>query len=248
MRSFCSGFIGVRCNRATPHMAHTLQSLSYNYNGLIYWICNSYNLRRARCPIANADMCVVAFVRWFRSLRLPASTSSRRRLSLDAQHWAENLRPQLECHQKDCAQIRHQIQHDHRYARGNGPKCLEMSNFLVYFVLNAKSLDLSNNSKNFRSQSTDLNLSNNQINKLPDEFANLAHLLRLDISHNLFLSLPKAVFKMPKLRQLKANNNAIIGKSAIRQFSPTTVPRIDKLRPSPLRMRLIRSRHWAICK
>lgn len=59
---------------------------------------------------------------------------------------------------------------------------------------------------------SDLNLSNNQINKLPDELADLAQLLRLDISHNLFLSLPKVVFKMPKLRQLKANNNAIIGK------------------------------------
>lgn len=59
---------------------------------------------------------------------------------------------------------------------------------------------------------SDLNLSNNQINKLPDELADLTQLLRLDISHNLFLSLPKVVFKMPKLRQLKANNNAIIGK------------------------------------
>lgn len=58
----------------------------------------------------------------------------------------------------------------------------------------------------------DLNLSNNQINKLPDELADLTQLLRLDISHNLFLSLPKVVFKMTKLRQLKANNNAIIGK------------------------------------
>lgn len=57
----------------------------------------------------------------------------------------------------------------------------------------------------------DLNLSNNQLNKLPDELADLTQLLRLDISHNLFLSLPKVVFKMPKLRQLKANNNAIIG-------------------------------------
>lgn len=52
------------------------------------------------------------------------------------------------------------------------------------------------------------------MNKLPDELADLTCLLRLDISHNLFLSLPSAVFKMPKLRQLKANNNAIIGKSS----------------------------------
>lgn len=66
---------------------------------------------------------------------------------------------------------------------------------------------------NFIFSKPDLNLSNNQLNKLPDEFADLTHLLRLDISHNLFLSLPKVVFKMPKLRQLKANNNAIIGKN-----------------------------------
>lgn len=58
-------------------------------------------------------------------------------------------------------------------------------------------------------------MSNNQINKLPDELADLTQLLRLDISHNLFLTLPNVVFKMPKLRQLKANNNAIIGEFKI---------------------------------
>lgn len=66
----------------------------------------------------------------------------------------------------------------------------------------------------------DLNLSNNQINKLPDELADLTQLLRLDISHNLFLSLPHVVFKMPKLRQLKANNNAIIGEYKFSAISP----------------------------
>lgn len=58
----------------------------------------------------------------------------------------------------------------------------------------------------------DLNLANNQMTKLPDELADLALLLRLDISHNSFLTLPSVVFKMPKLRQLIATNNAIIGK------------------------------------
>ena len=48
--------------------------------------------------------------------------------------------------------------------------------------------------------------------RLPDELANLAQLLRLDMSYNSFLTLPSVVFKMPKLRQLLANNNAIIGK------------------------------------
>lgn len=79
-------------------------------------------------------------------------------------------------------------------------------NFCI-FAINLKE---KNNLFDF--DSIDLNISNNQINKLPDEFASLTQLLRLDISHNLFLSLPRAVFKMPKLRQLKANNNAIIGK------------------------------------
>lgn len=57
--------------------------------------------------------------------------------------------------------------------------------------------------------STDLNLSHNQMSKLPDELADLA-LERLDISHNSFTTLPQVVFKMPKLRQLYANNNSII--------------------------------------
>lgn len=47
--------------------------------------------------------------------------------------------------------------------------------------------------------------------KLPDELADLGSLQRLDISHNSFIVLPGVVFKMPKLRELKANNNAIIG-------------------------------------
>lgn len=71
--------------------------------------------------------------------------------------------------------------------------------------------------------SSDLNLSNNQINKLPDELADLTCLLRLDMSHNLFLTLPKVVFKMPKLRQLKANNNAIIGEFHISLFHYLTL-------------------------
>lgn len=58
----------------------------------------------------------------------------------------------------------------------------------------------------------ELNLSNNQIGKLPDQLADLGSLESLDISHNTFLTLPTVVFKMPKLKQLKANDNKIIGK------------------------------------
>ncbi|XP_055643657.1 leucine-rich repeat-containing protein 20 [Toxorhynchites rutilus septentrionalis] len=57
---------------------------------------------------------------------------------------------------------------------------------------------------------TDLNLSHNQMAKLPDELADLHSLEMLDISFNSFITLPAVVFKMPKLRMLMANNNAII--------------------------------------
>ncbi|XP_058823337.1 leucine-rich repeat-containing protein 20 isoform X2 [Topomyia yanbarensis] len=57
---------------------------------------------------------------------------------------------------------------------------------------------------------TDLNLSHNQMAKLPDELADLHSLQMLDIAHNSFITLPAVVFKMPKLRELRANNNAII--------------------------------------
>lgn len=60
-------------------------------------------------------------------------------------------------------------------------------------------------------QLTDLTLADNQLTKLPDELCDLELLLRLDISHNSFLMLPTVVFKMPKLRQLLATHNAIIG-------------------------------------
>lgn len=49
------------------------------------------------------------------------------------------------------------------------------------------------------------------MSKLPDELADLASLQRLNISHNTFITLPHVVFKMPQLRHLYANNNAIYG-------------------------------------
>lgn len=59
--------------------------------------------------------------------------------------------------------------------------------------------------------STDLNLSHNEIYKLPDEMADLKELVRLDVSNNYLLNLPAVLFRIPKLRQLRANHNAIIG-------------------------------------
>lgn len=60
-------------------------------------------------------------------------------------------------------------------------------------------------------QFSDLNLSKNEIYKLPDEFAEMKELVRLDVSHNYLLNLPSVLFRIPKLRQLRANHNAIIG-------------------------------------
>uniref|UniRef100_T1GFC9 Uncharacterized protein n=1 Tax=Megaselia scalaris TaxID=36166 RepID=T1GFC9_MEGSC len=57
---------------------------------------------------------------------------------------------------------------------------------------------------------TDLNLSHNQMSKLPSELADIASLENLDISFNSFIALPQVCFNIPKLRILKANNNAII--------------------------------------
>lgn len=51
--------------------------------------------------------------------------------------------------------------------------------------------------------------------KLPDELEELSALETLDISHNAFISLPYAVYKMPKLVDLNASNNYIIGKPVI---------------------------------
>ena len=52
------------------------------------------------------------------------------------------------------------------------------------------------------------------MSKLPDELADLMNLTKLNISHNSFIVLPPVVFKMPKLKELDASHNAIIGKSS----------------------------------
>ena len=50
------------------------------------------------------------------------------------------------------------------------------------------------------------------MSKLPEELADLAELERLDISHNAYIALPHAVYKMPKLTHLNAEHNHIVGK------------------------------------
>uniref|UniRef100_A0A182LTE2 Leucine-rich repeat-containing protein 20 n=1 Tax=Anopheles culicifacies TaxID=139723 RepID=A0A182LTE2_9DIPT len=80
---------------------------------------------------------------------------------------------------------------------------------------------------------TDLNLSHNQMARLPDELADLHSLEVLDISHNTFITLPAVVFKMPKLRELKANNNAIIDIDRDEIITSESLELVD-LRHNPL--------------
>lgn len=49
------------------------------------------------------------------------------------------------------------------------------------------------------------------MSKLPDELADLTLLQNLDISFNSFITLPPVVFKMKKLKEMKASDNQIIG-------------------------------------
>lgn len=52
-----------------------------------------------------------------RSLRVPTSTSSRRRLSLNAEHRIENVRFELECHPENSTKVCCEIQSHHRYVK-----------------------------------------------------------------------------------------------------------------------------------
>ncbi|XP_055539908.1 leucine-rich repeat-containing protein 20 isoform X2 [Wyeomyia smithii] len=80
---------------------------------------------------------------------------------------------------------------------------------------------------------TDLNLAHNQMARLPDELADLHSLELLDISHNSFITLPAVVFKMRKLRKLRANNNAIIDIDRDEIIASDSLELVD-LRHNPL--------------
>ncbi|XP_055375178.1 leucine-rich repeat-containing protein 20 [Condylostylus longicornis] len=56
----------------------------------------------------------------------------------------------------------------------------------------------------------EINLSRNEIARLPDELESLESLSILNISHNSFITFPTVVFKVPKLKTLIANDNAIV--------------------------------------
>ncbi|GFT84683.1 uncharacterized protein NPIL_514771 [Nephila pilipes] len=57
---------------------------------------------------------------------------------------------------------------------------------------------------------SELNLSNNRLSTLPEELKDLKELLRLDLSHNDFMILPKVAFKIPHLVFLSLKQNFIV--------------------------------------
>jgi len=56
---------------------------------------------------------------------------------------------------------------------------------------------------------TDLNLSHNKLSALPDEVSKCSQLETVDISQNLFVSLPNCLFNLPKIIQINASKNSI---------------------------------------
>jgi len=56
---------------------------------------------------------------------------------------------------------------------------------------------------------TDLNLSHNKLSTLPDEVSKCSQLETVDISQNLFVSLPNCLFNLPKIIQINAAKNSI---------------------------------------
>lgn len=80
---------------------------------------------------------------------------------------------------------------------------------------------------------TELNLANNRLSTLPDELLDITELQRLDISRNDFLSLPKVVFKLPRLTHLNAQKNYISEVDINRLKSAPSLVEVD-LRNNPL--------------
>lgn len=74
------------------------------------------------------------------------------------------------------------------------------------------------------------------MSRLPDELADLNELIHLDISHNSFTTLPHAVYKMPKLVKLSANNNYIIDVEVERLQEAPSLQEVD-LQNNPLSAR-----------
>jgi len=56
---------------------------------------------------------------------------------------------------------------------------------------------------------TDLNLAHNKLSTLPEEISKCNQLETVDISHNLFISLPNCLLELPKIIQINAAKNSI---------------------------------------
>jgi len=56
---------------------------------------------------------------------------------------------------------------------------------------------------------TDLNLSQNKLSALPEEVSKCSQLETVDISQNLFVSLPNCLLNLPKIIQINAAKNSI---------------------------------------
>ncbi|KAF2366550.1 Leucine-rich repeat [Trinorchestia longiramus] len=80
---------------------------------------------------------------------------------------------------------------------------------------------------------TELNLSNNKMSRLPDEMSECTQLEKLDVSHNAFVDIPQVVFRLPKIRVLRINNNYVIDVDVKQLPEESPIEEVD-LRENPL--------------
>merc|ERR1739842_249239 len=106
-------------------------------------------------------------------------------------------------------------------AEENGGKLIQVPDAL-YFMIEERNIELTacNLSSNVIKKIppkfptkfnmiTDLNLSHNKLSALPDEVSKCSQLETVDISQNLFVSLPNCLFNLPKIIQINASKNSI---------------------------------------
>jgi len=80
---------------------------------------------------------------------------------------------------------------------------------------------------------TELNVSHNKMSKLPEELKDCIELQRLDLSHNSFVNLPNVLFRLPKVKSIRVNNNYIMDIEAEEVKNAKTLEEFDA-RENPL--------------